>query len=188
VGTPSLATSPLISVVEEVVVIENNLRGLVRRNNLEEEEEAEEVTEEETVVVIGTIDKEVVVDIAEIEAIVVVDEEAEVDGVVIEAKVAAAAGVIEEIVDPHLRETIGGKRNLVIDTMAEVEEETLGVVAEDVRMIEETDVEEVEVVKGTAMTGPSLDQGMSALRRNCSTLDMDPPASTLTDTRIFQWR
>lgn len=173
--------------VEEVVVIENNLRGSVRRNNLEEEE-AEEVIEEETVVVIGTIDKEVVVDIAEIEAIVVVDEEAEeVVGVVIEAKV-VAAGVIEEIVDNHLRETIGGKRNLVIDTMVEVEEETLGVVAEDVRMIAETDVEEVEVVKGTAMTGPSLDQGMSALRRNCSTLDMDPPASILTDTRIFQWR
>jgi len=52
----------------------------------------------------------------------------------------------------------------------------------------ESTVEEVEVVKGTAMTGLSLDQGMSALRRNCSTLDMDPLASTLTDTRIFQWR
>ena len=74
-GTPNLATFLLISEVVEVVVIENNLQGLVRRSNLVEEAEDVEAIEEETEVVIGTTDKEEE-DIVVIEGIVVVEEEA----------------------------------------------------------------------------------------------------------------
>ena len=74
-GTPNLATFLLISEVVEVVVIENNLQGLVKRSNLVEEAAAVEVIEEETEVVIGTTDKEEE-DIVGIEGIVVVEEEA----------------------------------------------------------------------------------------------------------------
>ena len=74
-GTPNLATFLLISEVVEVVVIENNLQGLVRRSNLVEEAEDVEAIEEETEVVIGTTDKGEE-DIVVIEGIVVVEEEA----------------------------------------------------------------------------------------------------------------
>lgn len=184
VGTPNLATFLLISEVVEVVVIENNLQGLVKRSNLVVEAAAEEVIEEETEVVIGTTDKEEE-DIVVIEGIVVVEEEAEVVGVVTETKV--VAGVTEETVDPLPRGTTGGKRNQVTDTM-EVEEEIMEVVEEDARMTVETVVEAVEVVRDTAMIGQNLDPGTSVSKRSCSIQVMDPLASISTDTRIFQWR
>ena len=69
--------------------------------------------------------------------------------------------------------TTAGKMSLRIATMEEAVEEA------EVEMIGEV-VEVAVEVSGTAMTGPSLCQGMRGWRRNSSTLPMARLASTLT--------
>lgn len=152
------------------VEIARFLPGLVRREASEEEVEAvaaiEEGEESGTRLEEPTREKTAVT-----------EEEAVVEDMIEETvtEVAVEAGEErEEEREPLCLPTTGGRKSPRA-TMEEVVE------ADEVETIGEVE----EVVAGTAMTGPSLCQGMRGRRRNSSTKTTVRLASTLTGTRTF---